>query len=512
MKSFKTLILCAFLSLTSHAFAIQDAISHWPLNGNGFDAKFARNGTILEDTSFASGRTGDGAVFDGVNSLIEIPGTAFLNWGAPDFSVSFWMKPDPESVDARLVSSRGAGAGGATPGWQLKMKRSGSVWYIDTTTLDDGQGTFYSYNAVGKPYAYSRWHHVVMVYRTSESLTIFVNGEKDGYIETPNLGALTNNKPMYLGGRGLINGDIDPVQLYKGMMDEVRLYQRALTQKDVAELYTLDQEGGCDFLMDNIQADTTLEVPGDYADINAALDCLSLRRIARDATVTIQVADGTYSLDETIEIDHVDGARIQIVGNASNESAVTFNVAANTLALAVRDGHSLGLFDGFTMIGDLGKTASGFLADRGGQLRLGGNVTMENMDIGVHARRQGHVHAADVVVRDSGSFGFLAEFNASINADSAESDGGDSIGLAAFYNSSIEAPEVVVRDHVTALSVAANCSANVREARFENSFLNHIKLIDTSNVFAADATYINPNSGPIQNAETNTNAYLSTQN
>lgn len=60
-----------------------------------------------------------------------------------------------------------------------------------------------------------------------------------------------------------------------------------------------------------------------YASIAKALSSIANKLIASGVTVTIQVADGTYTVSSAIVIDHPDADKIRILGNVSAETAIT---------------------------------------------------------------------------------------------------------------------------------------------------------------------------------------------
>lgn len=101
-----------------------------------------------------------------------------------------------------------------------------------------------------------------------------------------------------------------------------------------------------------IDADRTLNVPGDYADINVALEALDGKVISSAATVTVQVADGTYSYGTRVEVHHANGDRIQIVGNTSDPAAVVLQFSSGTDGIVLANGAELALLAGMTIMGD----------------------------------------------------------------------------------------------------------------------------------------------------------------
>lgn len=74
-----------------------------------------------------------------------------------------------------------------------------------------------------------------------------------------------------------------------------------------------------------ITANKTINVPGDFATIQAALDSLKKAWIPRDVTVTIQVASGAFNHTSPIIVDHPCGSRIKIIGATPITTSITGN-------------------------------------------------------------------------------------------------------------------------------------------------------------------------------------------
>ena len=72
-----------------------------------------------------------------------------------------------------------------------------------------------------------------------------------------------------------------------------------------------------------ITANKTINVPGDFATIQEALDSLKKAWIPRDVTVTIQAAAGTFNHTTPIIVDHPCGSRIKIIGSTPITTSIT---------------------------------------------------------------------------------------------------------------------------------------------------------------------------------------------
>jgi PKD repeat protein len=177
-------------------------------SGNG------NTGTINGASWTPQGKYGSALSFDGVNDLVAITGSASLNvstamtlegWIYPTATQSGWRTILQREVDAYFLNASNGGgalypAGGGTFG--------GSVGLLGGPTA----------NPVGT------WTHVALTYDGSE-LQLYVNGTSvadaavSGTIET-------NSSPLRIGGNAY-------GEFFNGRIDDVRVYNRALSQAEI---------------------------------------------------------------------------------------------------------------------------------------------------------------------------------------------------------------------------------------------------------------------------------------
>jgi hypothetical protein len=154
------------------------------------------------------------AVFNGVDTFIEVDPAAALGVGATDFALSAWIY----SLDRRPAVFF------ARKGWSLLLLEGGALRLAaETGSLSAPVGSFPA----------NQWNHVVVsVKRAAEGglSRIVVNGEtvgsgdiREGDLDAP-------KAPLFM-GRGLEEG-----KLFTGFLDEVRLYSRALGAAESSRL------------------------------------------------------------------------------------------------------------------------------------------------------------------------------------------------------------------------------------------------------------------------------------
>lgn len=199
--------------------------------------------TGFSDTSFTSMWTGGylgGALLFNTNAdtgdYVAIPNAGNLNFTGPNFTMSAWVNCSvaggSQVNGARILTKGNNGA----DCWDLGL--SGGKFYFQVR--NGGGGTVDTVISGVTPVA-GTWYHVVGVYnRTSylpnKVIVIYVNGVGTTGTGTFVTTLFANTDPVTIG-----NGKSTATSAYnlpfKGVIDEVHLYGRALAPADVAELY-----------------------------------------------------------------------------------------------------------------------------------------------------------------------------------------------------------------------------------------------------------------------------------
>ena len=225
----------------------------------------------------------------------------------------------------------------------------------------------------------------------------------------------------------------------------------------------------------------TLNVPGQYADVQAAFDAIQSWVIS--GTVIIQVADGTYDWTRTQKMNHPFGSNIKVRGNiATPNNCVIRGTNPPTFDMFVTDnGHHLGELDGFmvslTAKATLANNFTAVLANNGGSIICGNNVKTNNWYYGIAARNGSFVRCNYANVNNAGDvgiwsmndsavdaqyatstnasdtvnnfgFGFQAEYGSFMDASNANASGCYIAGIAALSNSTVRALTCVSNNNV----------------------------------------------------------------
>jgi fibronectin type 3 domain-containing protein len=172
-------------------------------------------GTIVGATWTAAGKFGSALAFNGTSSRVDIPDSPSLRL-TTGMTLEAWVNPT------------------ASPsGWRDVVYKGNDNYYLEASTTSAatpaGGGTFggANGNVFGlAPLATSTWTHIAVTYDGS-TLRYFINGSQ--VATKAQTGAITtSSNPLQIGGDNFFSD-----QYFKGTIDEVRVYDAALTATQI---------------------------------------------------------------------------------------------------------------------------------------------------------------------------------------------------------------------------------------------------------------------------------------
>jgi prepilin-type N-terminal cleavage/methylation domain-containing protein len=186
-------------------------------SGNGRTGTFVGSPVFSTDSAAANSCS---LSFDGTGAYLSLADTPDLNFGAnQDFTFSFWMKTPTVSDATRAFLAKFFSGSG--PGYGLRG--NGAANQIEFWSSPDTSVTCTTCN-----YSDNKWHHIVAV-REGGTKKIFF----DGSLATSGASGsnvLTNAQPLYIATRAT-------TPVYSGLMDNIRIYRRSLTSREVHQMY-----------------------------------------------------------------------------------------------------------------------------------------------------------------------------------------------------------------------------------------------------------------------------------
>jgi len=171
----------------------------------------------------STGKTNSAINLDGNDDYINITSN-LLAGTMPQISVSAWIK-NGNSGNETIIATRGWYSGDTGWGWWLLKDHDNKLKFGINT--DDNEAVFNQTIDTTE----TTWYHVVGTY-DGATINIYVNGVKGTpYSKT---GSIIFGANTYI-GRGTYNGGL--AYHFNGLIDDVRIYNYALTSEQVKQVY-----------------------------------------------------------------------------------------------------------------------------------------------------------------------------------------------------------------------------------------------------------------------------------
>ena len=312
-------------------------VGWWPGNGDARDVAGGNDGVLPDGLAFAPGEVGQAFAFDGAN-VVEVPDSPELSFGptAP-MSIDLWAFRTGQSTEMHLLGKR-VGCGPSDPAtinYQLSIRGfSGIVFGAG------GESEVATFFPIGLPL--NTWTHVAATFDGAE-MRLYV----DGNFIAANQGTLgtAHGAPLTIGGSGDCPG-------FEGRLDEVRIYNRTLSEAEIRAIFNAGTAGTCGnqpatpaitwptpsditypTALGGAQLNATASVPGSFAYTPAAGTVLNAGP-GQNLSVSFTPADTTNytQASKTVQINVLRAS--QTITMTSQPAAAAFGTTFDATATA----------------------------------------------------------------------------------------------------------------------------------------------------------------------------------
>lgn len=259
----------------------------------------------LADTICECGVRGRAMKLNGTGDHIFVAGPVNSDLGRDDFSISFYFKPSTSSGVQTLLYKSGEDCSSQS---NFAVRYDPLSRFLNVQFVENSNKSA-SINRFEMPKE-SCWFHVALVRRNTKTI-LYVNGELAAEVSASSRVDVRNDGVLTLGESNCSATD----RYFGGLMDEVRVYNRALSREEVAELYfpqdkILTQDTRL-FLGEsfNVQIGNTCATDFEWKpsdDVDDATDPNSEITPTESTTYTLEFKDAGCTAFDTIQVIVID--------------------------------------------------------------------------------------------------------------------------------------------------------------------------------------------------------------
>jgi hypothetical protein len=210
-------------------------VAWWPGEGHANDIAGTNNGTLVNGATFARGQVGSAFSFNGGLDSVVVPDSDSLRF-TTEFTIEAWINPSSTNVDQAIVSKVGL-ASGNNEGYELYLSPQDFLSAQFNSPGQNWPGNVIVYPN-GSAIVPQVWNHVAWTYDQS-AMKLYLNGLP---VTTNVIGPLpiaTSSDNFRISG--VDNNSVG----FHGLIDEVSVYSRALTDGEIAAIYNASSAGKC---------------------------------------------------------------------------------------------------------------------------------------------------------------------------------------------------------------------------------------------------------------------------
>jgi len=269
-------------------------VAWWPFDENPIDITAHEiagyggpyDGTYVNNPAHYSGFVDGGVLFNGISSsplnYVEVPNHANLNFGTGDFSIDAWIlhKEGASGVETIIDKREQSPAKGYSfflYNGQLGFQLADAAGSSSTCSTVPSTSACTNYILSDSNLADSKWHHVaVTIDRDNSTGGIwYIDGAPQSTFNPAyRIGSLDNTSPLRIARHSFSESNF-----FRGVIDEVELFNRVLTASEVEAIYNAGEYGKCKLNIPPPAFDLTVSKTGDGTvisddgGINCGADC-----------------------------------------------------------------------------------------------------------------------------------------------------------------------------------------------------------------------------------------------
>jgi len=208
-------------------------VAWWPAQGNALDAAGTNNGTLMGGVNYAPGEVGEAFNFGGVNGYVNVPSSPSLNL-TNALTIEAWVELNNLNTVYFIATKGPSGTAGNNYSGNFEFRISGSnIQLLHQTSTGGNLATYQATSAITS----GVWHHVAVTLVSGGDVNFYLDGVPAGTFPQQGTFGITNSQPVRIGTRA------DGYSYFNGLIDELSIYNRALSSTEIASIYNAGSGG-----------------------------------------------------------------------------------------------------------------------------------------------------------------------------------------------------------------------------------------------------------------------------
>jgi subtilisin family serine protease/subtilisin-like proprotein convertase family protein len=238
---------------------LRDIVAWWPANdGTAGDIVGGHTGNIT-NISFVPGVAGDAFGFDGVDDQINVADAPELDLFG-DYTIEFWVNPDAaQNPFATILRKEDPTTNGNGFGIEMDGVPGSNLYYAGWKNAGSAPGDE-CWTTAGFQLIPGAWQHVAIV-KSNATRLVYINAALVGAATCTSTSSpvAVNNAPLQL---GFWSGQAG--SFWRGGLDELAMYRRALSPADIYDIFIAGDVGKCGMAIPPVtcSSGTTLRLDG----------------------------------------------------------------------------------------------------------------------------------------------------------------------------------------------------------------------------------------------------------
>ena len=208
---------------------VQGMVGYWKFDENSGtipadSSSSGNNGALNDASAWIVGKYGSALDFGtSAGKYVSIADSNSIDIGTSDFTVAAYVKTSSTAGGA-IISKTDLGT---SPGYYFGITSNWRQIYFE---VRDSASFVNGANDVSLPLNDGNWHHVAIVFKRGGNPEFYFDGAVQTIAATLTIptGDFSNNRPLFIGeSEGGVNH-------FNGVIDEVRIYNRALSAAEIA--------------------------------------------------------------------------------------------------------------------------------------------------------------------------------------------------------------------------------------------------------------------------------------